>query len=250
MKKIKPIIAIAILSMLFTSCSDKEELYSVQGTVRDCETNEPIEGLNVDISESDYFYSSNNEVKTDSNGQFIVHLETENSFVYVQFSNENGAVARYITCEGDSVLTEKVNSPNTTTIEASFTEWKLPDTAYVNGGDTGLIGNTFFIDTATTLLNIVFISNARFASPHNDISGRIINPEVIHNGDKNVQITNGVGTHNWGNEPFQIYSGKYVHYEVTFRGEWDWTASQSTFVVIDSVFVPYSTKLLTDTIYH
>jgi len=213
-------IAFALLiGVTLTSCGGKEELYSVQGTVTDYETHEPLAGINVDILEDGHFYSSQNKAETDSNGQFIVHLESERDEVYVFFSQKVESGTYYGPEYRSYSAKNVIKTAGTTTIESEFKQ--------------------------ITACNIIFFNNGYFAEPYNKISATILNPDVIYHGsataDVNVSYSN-----NWAYEPLLVYSGNYIHYEMLLEN----TGYGLERLVRDSIYVPHSAELFADTIYH
>jgi len=225
MKKIKSILALSILSMLMTSCSEKEELYSVQGTIINCETNEPIEGFNLEISENDNYYSFSNlnkKTKTDSLGQFILHLDSENSQVHVFFDIDEMGESNYLSCEGESITQKTVTGSGLTTIELGFK--KKPD---------------------VSPFNIVFV-DTNLSVSYDRVTAVILNPEVIDAGSTSIVIDLAYVS-KWSIDPLKVYAGQFVKYEIQFQG----TGYNGSYKILtDSVYVPFSTELFTDTIYY
>ena len=219
MIKIIRIAGALLIGITLMSCGGKDELYSVHGTLVDYETHEPIEGINVDISEDSEFYNSRNEVQTDSNGQFIVHLDSDRDEVYVFFSQKNGEGANYSTNYRNYSVKNVIKTSGITTIESEFRQ--------------------------VTAFNIVFFNNGYYAEYYNKISGTILNPEAIYQGSATTDINVSYSNH-WGYEPLIIYSGQYIHYEILLENK----GYGLERLVRDSIYIPHSTALLTDTIYH
>ncbi|MFT6745877.1 MAG: hypothetical protein ACJAZ2_000215 [Glaciecola sp.] len=215
MINIKNVMIGFFIGVVTISCTSKEKYYEVQGTLVNRRSNEPLAGINVDMLESPHFGSSAQKFKTDSLGQYIVRINSKNDNVYLYFS-EQVKTSGFGLVE-DHHEQHTINSEGTTTLETTF--------------------------EVVTPLEIVLVKNGYNLTGSFSTSAKITSMDAIYRGPYEINFY-GTEVQRWDYSTMLIYSDSYIHYEITC------SENYNSYTVKDSIWVPRSSEILTDTIYY
>ncbi|MFT6716677.1 MAG: hypothetical protein ACJA0Q_001324, partial [Saprospiraceae bacterium] len=187
MIKVKITIMCLCVATLLSSCSKKDMYYEVQGTLVSKEDQIPLKGIYVDLSELGYFNGSEQKVKTDSLGRFIVRINSDRSEVHLYLS-QGMNTSNYVSSES-YYEHHVIKSEGTTTVETTF--------------------------EAVTASDIVLV-NKYYVSGYARVTAKITSAEVIYKGNLEPDLYN-LEVQRWDRSPLLVYANRYIHYEITYN---------------------------------
>lgn len=231
MKHLKKWLPLLLIPAFFSACSKKEKTFEVQGTIVSRQTQLPIEGLEIGLTEHGNYYYDNdpnisNPYLTDSLGRFIVRLNSDQSKIHLLIHQKNGDTLSY---------TEQspVTQVGLSTIETDFQQ-KTP-IKFVFRKQNGVVKEFSF--RMTVLSDSDFrespISSNDFVYAYNSYRKEITFSDADYfEVDKTI---------------FTLNANSYLKYEMEYLPIGN--NQDQPYVKTDSIYIPYSSSLITDTIY-